>query len=233
MTLVLPPRPTRECGLTISCAVSNPRIELQNRWKSAVWLRAAREKPRSQERGLSCAPYERLLLVGSLRARLPRSHGNNNVLALLVVQVLHAQLHFVLVHAKLCFLPNRQEHGMLIVLGTNPVNNSIRLHQVLLTEQHVGLLVSRVCPQDLTRKALTALLVGPTLHRIHLQERARVVCSLPARVGACSSENQNQCQSCRFHLVLSLKFAGGEPNFDWIRPTIVTALDMRGNVTKV
>src|SRR5229473_6393530 len=52
MTLVLPPRPTRECGLTISCAVSNPRIELQDRWKSAVWLRAAREKPRSQERGL-------------------------------------------------------------------------------------------------------------------------------------------------------------------------------------
>ena len=43
---------------------------------------------------------------------------------------------------------------MLIVLGTNPVNNSIRLHQVLLTEQHVGLLVSRVCPQDLTRKRI-------------------------------------------------------------------------------
>lgn len=34
---------------------------------------------------------------------------------------------------------------MFIVLGSNPINNSACLHEVFLAEQHVGLLMSRVC----------------------------------------------------------------------------------------
>jgi hypothetical protein len=51
-----------------------------------------------------------------------RRHRNYAVFPLLAVHFFDLQQHLVLLDAELGFLPNRQQHGMLLVPRTNTVN---------------------------------------------------------------------------------------------------------------
>src|SRR5579859_1420562 len=56
-----------------------------------------------------------------------RRHRNHDVFALLAVEVFHPQQHFVLLHAELRLLADRQQHRMLLVPRTDAINYALGL----------------------------------------------------------------------------------------------------------
>src|SRR5579864_585970 len=132
-------------------------------------------------------------LAGGLCRRIIRRHRNNEVLALLVIEVLDPQQNPVFVETELCLFTDGQQHWMFVVLRANGVQNAVRLENVLLAQQIFGLHVRRVGADQLSGKALAVLFVQPALHRFHLQQLAALV--MPGFLGLGRSRNQHNGQN--------------------------------------
>src|ERR1700758_4969755 len=68
---------------------------------------------------------ERRLLQRSLFVVVTRGHGDDDVLAIFVVQVFHPQDHLVLLHAELRLLTDRQQRRVLFVPRTDAVDHLV------------------------------------------------------------------------------------------------------------
>ena len=84
-------------------------------------------------------------------------------IALLVVEVFHAQQYFVFLHAKLRQVAHRQKHRMLFIARTNAISHSLGLQHIFLAENIMSLFA-------------VAALGHAALNGIHLQEFSGLVC---------------------------------------------------------
>src|SRR5262245_48808899 len=69
-----------------------------------------------------------LVFAGGLRRSrfvLARGHGNDDVLALLVVEFWYAEDELVFADAELCDFTNGQKHGVLFVGGANAIDDVV------------------------------------------------------------------------------------------------------------
>src|ERR1700675_1587505 len=144
------------------------RQELPGPGCGGLPCRARLGRARRPSHTSSCS--ELFVTVGGLRFSA-RSHGDDYVITLFVVQVFHAKLHMVLLDVELSLFPNRQQGGMFVVLWTNAVDDAVGLQEIFLAEQGMHFLVGGVGPDDFSGYTLGALLIGAAFDGIHLKQR--------------------------------------------------------------
>src|SRR5579864_9853031 len=86
------------------------------------------------------------------------SHRDYDVLALLAVEIFHAQQHLVFLNAKLRLLANRQKDRMLLVPRTNAVDHVFGLQEIFLAKKFVRLLAARIGADHFADETLAVLL---------------------------------------------------------------------------
>src|SRR6266852_1125958 len=104
------------------------------------------------------ATFLGLVLVRHLRwSVLPRRHRHHNVFPLFTVGFRHAQNQFVFMNPELRRFSDRQQHRVLVILRTYPVDHAIALQHIFLAKHFLGLLALRVRSQNFTRQGLRSL----------------------------------------------------------------------------
>src|SRR5580692_3126185 len=138
------------------------------------------------------------------------SHRDYDVLALLAIEIFHAQQHLVFLDAELRVLANRQKHGVLLVPRTNAVDHVFGLQQIFLAKKFVCLLAAGICAKHLAGETLAVLFRYTAGDRIHLQELAGLK-SL-GLLGVCHRRQEQQYTRQNFESHVNLprkKYARG------------------------
>src|SRR4029077_14678637 len=100
------------------------------------------------------------------------SHRDYDVLALLAVEIFHAQQHLVFLNAELRLLADGQKHGVLLIPRTNAVDHVFGLQEIFLAKKLVRLLAAGIGAEHFTGETLAVFLRHAAGYRIHLQELA-------------------------------------------------------------
>src|SRR5215469_17135360 len=100
---------------------------------------------------------------------------DDRILAILAVKVLGAQDHPVFFHAEHGDAADRQDHGMLVILGANVEDHTVGAQSVFLAQQGVGFLVRRIGAEHFAGQALAVFFVITALDGIHLHQHAALV----------------------------------------------------------
>src|SRR5579859_1935558 len=104
-----------------------------------------------------------------------RRHGNHDVRSLLAVRFRNAQEHLILMDAELGGLANREQCGVLVVFRADAVDQAIRLENVFLAQQFLGVLVLSVGAEDFAGKRLAIFFGKAATGGIHLHQDATLV----------------------------------------------------------
>src|SRR5271170_5015768 len=116
-----------------------------------------------------------LVRISSVLHVLPRFNRHYDVLALFLVTLGVAEEDHVLVNPEVNGFTDWKKHRVLRILRAQVIDHSIRLQNVFLAKNHLGVFVRRVGSQDFTRDRLCVFLGISARRRVHGQERTLVI----------------------------------------------------------